>query len=152
MTVKHQFGNWLTRLLWSGDTLYPAEQALLEALVTALPAELRGPVEAQFHAYNLAQREVDGRALNFYRKTRGAVSSDELTLLTLKAQDAPLIRITARVGVSTTPVHAVLNAVGGRAFSVTTDRRLEPNERESSVVVERVVNAWKSNVDLHAET
>lgn len=151
MRVKLQFGNWLTRLLWGGDTLYPAEQALLDALVTGLPAKLRGTVEAQFHAYNLAQREVNGRALNFYRKARGTVSSDGLTLLTLKAQDAPLIRITARVGGSTAPVHAVLTAVGGRAFSVTTDRPLEASERESAVVVEHVVDSWRSNVDLYAE-
>jgi hypothetical protein len=41
---------------------------LLEQLVASLPPPLRSAVESQFDAYNLVQREVDGRALNFYRK------------------------------------------------------------------------------------
>jgi hypothetical protein len=56
MTLKRQFGSRLSRLLNGGATLSPAEHALLDAAVTALPPELRAIVEAQFGAYNLVQR------------------------------------------------------------------------------------------------
>jgi hypothetical protein len=151
MGLKRQFGSLLTRIIGGGATLYPAEHALLEAAVAALPPDLRGTVDAQFEAYNLVQREVGGRALNFYRKARGAVSSEGLPLLALKLPEAPLVRLTARVAGGALPVHAVLTAVGGRAFSLTTDRALEPREREGSVQIEHVVNSWKGNIDLRAE-
>jgi len=151
MALKRQFGSRISRLLNGGATLSPAEFALLNSAVTALPPEIRSVVEAQFAAYNLVQREVDGRALNFYRKDRGAVTSKGVPLLALKAEEAPLIRIAARIEGSPEPVHAVLTAVGGRAFSLTTDRALGLRERERSLQVERVVNAWRSNVAPHAE-
>jgi hypothetical protein len=149
--MKRQFGNRLTRLLSGGAVLCPAENALLDAMVTALPPAMRAVVEAQFDAYNLVQREVDGRALNFYRKARGAVTSEGLPLLSLKAQEAPLVRLTVRVGDSVAPVHAVLTAVDGRAFSLTTDRALEAEERGGAVVVERVLDAWRSNIESRDE-
>jgi hypothetical protein len=151
MTLKRQFGSRLSRLLNGGATLSSAEHALLDAAVTALPPELRAIVEAQFGAYNLVQREVDGRALNFYRKERGVVRSEGLPLLPLKEQEAPLIRLSGRIEGSPEPVHAVLTAVSGRAFSLTTDRALELRERERTVKIERVVNAWRSNLAPHAE-
>jgi hypothetical protein len=151
MTVKRQFGSRLSRLLNGGATLSTAEYALLNSAVTALPPELRAIVEAQFEAYNLVQREVDGRALNFYRKERGAVRSERLPLLSLKEEEAPLVRLSARIEGSPEPVHAVLTAVSGRAFSLTTDRALGLRERERNVSVDRVVNAWRSKFAPRAE-
>ena len=69
-------------------------------------------------------------------------------VLPLKEQEAPLIRLSARIEGSSKPIHAVLTAVAGRVFCLTTDRALGLRERESTVQIERVVNAWKSNAAL----
>jgi len=79
------------------------------------------------------------------------VRSEGLPLLPLKEQEAPLIRLSARIEGSPEPVHAVLTAVFGRAFSLTMDRALGLRERERIVKVERVVNAWRSNLAARAE-
>ena len=65
--VKRTFGNWITRFLRGGQNLTGAEHRLLCLLVENLPPHLRDTAERQFESYNLAQREIDGRALNFYR-------------------------------------------------------------------------------------
>lgn len=151
MGIKRQFGSLVRRVLGSGATLYAAEHAILEAAVASLPDSLRETVEAQFEAYNLVQREVDGRALNFYRKVGGVVNREGLPLLPLKNIEVPLVRLTARVDGGESPIHAVLTAVSGRAFCLITNRSLKPRERNSSVHVERVVQSWRSNLDLGAE-
>jgi len=47
------------------------EEDLLRLSLKDLPTALRSIVESHLNAYNLVQREVDGRALNFYRIKRG---------------------------------------------------------------------------------
>jgi hypothetical protein len=143
MALKRQFGSRWARMFNGGATLSSVEYALVDAAVAALPPELRSIVEAQFDAYDLVQREVDGRALNFYRK--GAATAEGLPVLPLKEPEAPLIRLSARIEGSAEPVHAVLTAVAGRAFSLTLDRAPGLRERERAVKIENVVNAWRSN-------
>ena len=46
------------------------EHQIIASMVAELPDHLRGPVERQFDACNLAQRAVDGRTLNFYKMSR----------------------------------------------------------------------------------
>ena len=124
----------------------PAERKLLEALVEALPPELRAVVEAQFSAYNLVQREFDGRTLNFYRKKDGKPNNMAgLPLLKHKGREAPLVRVMASIGSYAQPIHAVLTAVDGRAFCVTFDRKMGRKERAEPVLVQSVTNAWRSN-------
>lgn len=152
--MKRHFGNLFTRLAWGGTTLTPIEHAVLRALVEALPHELRLVVEAQFDAYNLVQREFDGRALNFYRKKDGK-PNNMTGLPMLKQQqreDAPLIRIKALVGTSQEPLHAVLTAVGGRAFCVSFNRSIGWKERAKPIQIEKVVQAWRSNFEATATT
>jgi hypothetical protein len=143
MTLKREFGTAVTRLLWGGTRLSRAERSLLEALVAALPPGLRQTVEAQFGAYNLVQRESDGRALNFYLKRGGKVTTDGLPLLSHKGTEAPLVR--ARAVAGGRPLHAVLTSVQGRAFSLTLDRQLGAQERLQPVEVEDTIQAWRSN-------
>jgi len=145
MAVKREFGTWLSRLLQGGVKLSEAEYSIVCALVDALPTELKSVVEAQFAGYNLVFREVDQRALNFYLKKGGAVTTSGLPLLSYKGTEAPLVRITAKLGTSSAPLHAVLTAVNGRAFQVTLDRRLLDREHLERAHVEHTVQAWRSN-------
>ena len=140
--MKRVFGNLFTRLVNGGATLTSVEYYLLEKLVASLPQFLRVTVELQFDAYNLVQRGVDGRALNFYRKNAGRVDLRGVPLLEMARDEAPLARLTARIEGESEPVHATLTAVAGRAFCVAFSRGL-PIAANASVT--EVTPAWRSN-------
>jgi len=141
--MKRTFGNFVERLLWGGTRLTDVEFGLLEQLVASLPPPLRSTVERQFEAYNLVQREVDGRALNFYRKKGGQASNMEgLPLLEMIVDEAPLVRLTASVSGDSEPLHATLTAVKGRVFCMALSRPVRP---EGSVNVSDIKQAWRSN-------
>ena len=135
----YRFGNWLTRALRGGIALAPVEQWLLAQLVEALPEHLRATVQMQLHSYHLAQREIDGRAINLYR--RPALAPDT-PLLTMSVTEAPLIRLSATVGGE--PVHATLNAVSGRVFCLAFSRSVHALA-PSNLKVVNVTQAWRSN-------
>jgi hypothetical protein len=141
--MKRTFGSFITRLLWGGTELTNVEFQLLQHLVASLPSPLRSVVEKQFGAYNLVQREVDGRALNFYRKKGGSASNMEgLPLLDMGVEEAPLVRLSANVAGDAEPLHATLHAVKGRVFCMALNRAVRS---EGSVTVSDVKQAWRSN-------
>jgi len=144
--VKRTFGNWITRLLRGGQTLTDAEHRLLCLLVEQLPPHLRVTMERQFESYNLAQREIDERALNFYRVGLGRSGVLPVTpRLTSRLDTAPLVRISASVAGEDEPLHAVLTAVSGRAFSVSFSRAVSERVKPENLSVDTVTQAWKSN-------
>jgi hypothetical protein len=144
--VKRTFGSWITRLLRGGQTLTDAEHRLLCLLVAALPPHLRDTVERQFESYNLAQREIDRRGLNFYRVGLGRSGVLPVTpRLTSKLDVAPLVRISVTVTSEVEPLHAVLTAVSGRAFSVSFSRAVSDRQKPEALSIDTVTQAWKSN-------
>ena len=141
--MKRTFGNFVERMLWGGTKLTDVEFGLLQQLVDSLPPPLRSAVERQFDAYNLVQREVDNRALNFYRKKVGKANNMEgLPLLTMFVEEAPLVRLTVNVSGDSEPLHATLTAVGGRVFCMALSRPLRP---DGSVTVSDIKQSWRSN-------
>ncbi len=141
--MKRTIGTVLERLLSGGTTLTQVEFQLLEQLVDSLPPELRSVIEAQFDAYNLVQRESDGRALNFYRKKGGRANDMEgLPLLDMNVEEAPLVRLTASIAEDPEPLQATLSAVKGRVFCMALSRRARSN---GTVTVSDVKQAWRSN-------
>jgi hypothetical protein len=136
----YTFGNWMTRALRGGVTLSPAEQWLLDRLVRALPDDLRDITHAQLVSYNLAQREVDGRAVNFYRRP---ALLPNMPLLPMSVGEAPLVRLSTSTG-SGDPVHATLNAVSGRVFCIAFSRAIGALS-PSDLAVAKVTEAWRSN-------
>lgn len=145
MSIKRDFGTTLGRLINGGVQLTCAEHSLLSALVDALPPELRSIVELQFQQYNLAQREPDQRALNFYVKSSGLQGKSDFPLIKHKGVEAPLVRVKASFQSSTQDIHAVLTCVDGRAFQVTLDRRISVEEHLQHAKVLSTVEAWRSN-------
>ena len=141
--MKTTFGTVFSRLMWGGTILSPFECAVLERLVAELPTSLRETVEAQMDSYNLVQREVDGRALNFYRKVRGRVSMEGVPLLQMTVEIAPLMRLT--LATQSCEIHAVLTAVQGQAFSVTFDQDARSFRTLTAFQVSKVTHAWRSN-------
>ena len=130
----------------AGTNLTEVEYRITEELISSLPEWLRTTVEAQMDAYNLVGREVDGRALNFYRKRFGrGVCMEGLPTLEMHGEEAPLMKITVRLGDDIVPVHATLNAVLGRVFCVAFSKRIDGYPRTTSVAVVDRKEAWRSN-------
>ena len=92
--MKLEFGGLLRRLFFGGVRLLPIEQALMTAMVEALPPPLQHAVQQQLDAYNLVQREADGRALNFYRMVGRKASRDGIPPLPIQRGDVKLLRLT----------------------------------------------------------
>ena len=140
--MKRDYGTSMERLLWGGAKLTEVEFGLLQSLVSSLPPELRTIVEAQFEAYNLAQREADGRALNFYRRKKGGKVDDleGLPLLKMETAEAPLVELKASVVGETMPAHATLIAVKGRVFCMALDRAVPA---EGKIIVVNVRKEWR---------
>lgn len=149
--MKRHFGSILTRWLRGGVSLTDFEWWVLDRLVSELPLELRRIVEAQFQQYVLVQREVDGRALNFYprgkdlKQVRNGVWSLPVPLLPMKCEVAPLMKVHAHVKVPMTDLHAVLGAVSGRAFSISFSEDVRRLTNASGFEVKEVTHAWRSN-------
>ncbi len=144
--LKRVFGSWWSRLIRGGTKLSRLEFEFLLLLIDALPEVMKDVVRTQFEAFNLVQREVDGRALNFYRMKGGKPDMKGLPLLKTAQTEAPLVKITADVACESEPVHAVLTAVNGQAFSVTFSRRIANISSGKVLEVTRVKQAWRSVV------
>jgi hypothetical protein len=145
--VKRDFGNLVTRMLRGGVRLTDAEYFLLSALVERLDPKIRDIIESQFEQYNLVQREVDGRALNFYRVQLGRRAPMEVEpCLHMTAVESPLIKIAVAAPGHGKPLHAVLTAVRGRAFCVSTDRTPPAPRFEPDVTVVSSTQSWRSEV------
>ena len=147
--MKRHFGSWATRcMLGSGVTLSDSEHHVLSLLVAELPPHLRLKVEYQFESYNLVQREIDKRTLNFYRSRawgRGVLPVSPL--LKSKLEVAPLVRLRLKVAGQPAPLHAVLTSVGGRAFSVSFSRPLARDGKPEEYSIAKVTQAWLSNFE-----
>lgn len=145
--MRWSFGNAFTRLIWGGVKLRESEMRLLELAVDELPVEIRQTVESQLAAYQLAQREIDGRAINFYRKGgKQANDMEGVAALPTRVDDVPLVKITARFEGCSEPVHAVLTAVGNRVFCISFSRALTATDDASRPSMVRSVASWRSNV------
>jgi len=137
-------------MLRGGARLSGAEHFLLCALVERLDPEIRPAVESHFEQYNLVQREIDGRALNFYRVERGSRSPVEVSdPLEMTSESSPLIKISVAAPGDNNPLHAVLTAVGGRAFQVTFDRVPPRPKFPSNVSVTSSTQSWRSAIRAH---
>jgi len=143
--VKTTFGTTLSRFFRGGVLLSELESEVTKRLVSELPPDLREIVEAQFAAYELAQREVDGRALNFYPRRKDMPNRFSAPLLQMEVAEAPLVRMQFSLGNPSVVLHAVLTAVQGRVFCVSFSQDVRPLKNSATLEVLKVVHAWRSN-------
>ena len=145
--MKRRFGSIFTRsFVGSGTTLTDVEHSLTEELISRLPDSLKRIVESQIDVYNLVQREIDGRALNFYRVGLGrSLRMARIPVLEMDSEESPLIRISALVEGDPKPINATLTAVNGRVFCVSFGRRVDRYSNGTRVEVTGVKKAWRSN-------
>jgi hypothetical protein len=147
--MKRHFGSWMSRFLGGSTTLSDGEHHVLSLLVAELPPHLRGKVEQQFESYNLVQREVDKRTLNFYRSGTGGLLP-VAPLLKSKIEVAPLVRLSLKINGQPNALHSVLTVVNGRAFSASFNRPVPPSTRPENISIEKVTQAWMSNFEDEA--
>lgn len=148
--MKRQFGTLFSRWVRGGVELTPFEWQVLERLVSELPQHLRSIVERQFEEYELVQREIDGRALNFYpsskrlKEARMGIWPLSAPRLQMNCDEAPLIRLTMSVD-APSDIHAVLHAVKGQVFCVSFNKDVRPFKSASGLNVVKTTHAWRSN-------
>ena len=126
--------------------LMPIEEALLRLSVEELPTVLRSIVESQINSYNLVQREVDGRALNFYRIKGRRVKRDDLQPLPINPGDVKLLSITFSIEANTKDIHATLSAVNKYFFCMALSECLKPYKNSDRIFIKHVKQSWRSNI------
>jgi hypothetical protein len=136
----------LRKLFDRGTDLTLLEAALLRQMVAALPDPLRSPVQAQMDACNLIQREIDGRALNFYRMVRGKPSREGLPALPIKPGEVVLLKAGFQIPGHGTLFHATLNAVNRQFFCLSLSHDLTQYAKENAVIMQETTPSWRSNL------
>lgn len=149
--MKTTFGNSLTRLLNGGTTLTAIEKSLLKETIEALPPVLRSTTETQLDGYNLVQREIDGRALNFYRKQYGRVTRDDLPLLPVKKGETRLLALAFSIPGVPGSFHATASAIDGYFFCLAFSDDLRPFAARHDFSVTKVTESWRSGLLTSAQ-
>ena len=149
--VKTKFGTIFTRLLGSGVALNPLEIEVMHRLFDGLPLPIRAPAIEQLELYNLVQREYDGRALNFYRKVNGKVSLADLPKLPIRPGEVVLLRMAFLLEGGGERFHATMTAVNQRFFCMSFGSDTRPLVNRHIASVERVVDSWRSSLEVSAQ-
>ena len=104
-------------------------------------------MDAQLAAYNLAQRQVDWRAINLYRmQGRKAVRTD-LPPLPCSPGEVKLLSLTISIPGRVNPVHVVYWAVDRYFFGFSTGESTKPHRQACDLRVTKATQSWRSNVD-----
>jgi len=125
----------------------PIEEELLGIAVKELLPMLRSTVETQLDSYNLVQREVDGRALNFYCIKDGRVKHDDIPPLPLKSGEVKLLSVTFDITGQAENMHMTACAVNGYFFCLAFSNDLRPYKDYRQIMVKEVHQSWRSNID-----
>jgi len=96
--------------------------------------------------YNLVQREIDGRALNFYRKNCFRVVRDDLPRMPIEFGDVKLLSMSFSIGTREKPLHASAHAVDGYFFSLNFSQDLRPFAGAFVLESLGITQSWRSNV------
>ena len=143
--MKSEFGNNFSRMLRSGVKLTPFEVCALKSCIQVLPDELSKVILDQLDQYNLVQREVDWRALNFYCMSGFRSIRDVQPLLPLKSDDVSLVKVALLTSCGKT-INTVLHAVNGRLFSINFGISTKLFENETEIKITKVTESWLSVV------
>ena len=128
----------------------PIEKQVLQQLIQALPQILRTPIEAQLNAYNLVQREIDGRALNFYRKKLRHLVRDDMPPLPVKTGEIKLLGLSFSISDFTQKIHATATAIDKYFFCISFSHDLRPFATHNIITIVDVTQSWRSNIEMNA--
>jgi len=139
------------RLLKGGVKLTPVEGQLLELFQSSVPSEIQIPLDRQIAAYNLVQREIDGKALNFYRIRRWKVYRDDLPKLPVSPGEIKLLSMELEESAASDVFHATFWAVDGYFFCINLSESTE-HTAPQQIRIRKVKQCWRSNLILGAES
>lgn len=143
--VKSQFGNRLTRFLRGGVNPTPFEMRMLRLGLEYMPDRMAAVIRTQLEQYNLVQREIDGRELNFYKVRGLRTVCDVKPLLEIEGGEVPLVKLAVRVP-GEEMIHAVLHAVNRRFFCITFGAPVDSLAMTDEVEVVKITRSWRSAV------
>jgi hypothetical protein len=149
--MRETFGNPISRLLNGGVTLTTIEKKILKATIEALPPILRSTAETQLGGFNLVQREIDGRALNFYRKKFGRVIRDGLPVLPIKKGEIKLLALAFSIPGRPDSFHVTATAIDGYFFCLAFSHDLRPFAACDNLSVTKVTESWRSSLATSAQ-
>ena len=95
--MSKQFSNLLLNLMHNGKSISLLENKLLEILFQNLPDFIFSTIKEQFKKYNLLQREIDFKEINFYRIKKGKVFTEDFPKLKTNRQEFELMEIKFKV-------------------------------------------------------
>jgi len=149
--VKTQLSSHLMRLLKGGVNLTPVEGRRLKLFQSSVPSEIQIPFDRQIAAYNLVQREIDGRALNFYRIRRWKVYRDDLPKLPVNPGEVKLLSMELGDSAASNAFYATFWVVDGYFFSINLSESIE-HTAPKQIRIRKVKQCWRSNLVLGTDS
>ena len=137
--MKLEFGSWLQNLWFGGVNLLSIEKILLGKFLEYLPVGIRQTVEKQIDQYNLVQREIDGRTVNFYYK-KFLGSKVNIPVLSTKVIEAKLLSLKFKILDEDKNLHANFWSVNGKFFCMNFSQDMRPFKNVEQVNIIEVEN------------
>ncbi len=138
--------NWVSKIQ-GGINLYPFEELCIDELINIVPNPIKDTLIEQFKMLNLGQREVDSRALNFYRIKWGILSTKNIPKLSTKQQETKLLKIEITLN-NKDNIHINYWVVNGIFFQITFNKDISKYKNINVLNVTKVVKAWQSNINI----
>lgn len=105
-------------------TLLPSDKAVLEAVASRVPPDLREHVKCQVGAINKVQRLTQGREVNFYRMHRGKPTFEEGIRLPSQREETVIARASVRMLDTNVQVLVSVWLVRGFVFSLVLNKSI----------------------------
>ena len=132
----------LVRILRGGIRPTSFEQLCIEACLKNLPEQIKDMANTQLAQYNLIQREIDGRALNFYKVARFNQIVEPSNLLPIKSKDCVLLKIEVETDTKES-VNVTLHATGYRVFCIQFSRSVSNLKSTKEIAVKKITQSWR---------
>ena len=144
--MKNVFGNIIARSFGGGVNLTAIEKELLELLPENLPPNIAKIIVQQIDLFNLVQREIDGRALNFYRLQRGKIDIASIPKIKTKKIETKLLSIAFEIEGESREFNATFTAIDGFFFCMNFSDDLRQYKKKSKLKVVKISKSWKSEL------
>lgn len=131
------------RILRGGTRPTSFEKLCIESCLTHLPEQIKDVANSQLAQYNLIQREIDGRALNFYKIVRFNQISEPSNLLPIKSKDCVLLKIEIETDTQE-KLNVTLHATGYRIFCIQFSRSVSNLKSIKEISVTKCTQSWRN--------
>ena len=132
----------LMRIFRGGTRPTSFEKLCIEACLTHLPERIKDIANSQLAEYNLIQREIDGRALNFYKIVRFNQIAEPSNLLPIKSKDCVLLKIEVETDAQE-KLNVTLHATGYRIFCIQFIRSVSHLKSIKEISVTKCTQSWR---------